>query len=168
MLLAYSLGKSQELLSGISHADLPVMLHDEVRKLTKVYAHFGVQFPPYRKWNPSEARGQVLIWPPTASRVELLRELGLLQTAIFTGWAMDKGCLYRYRTDAAYPLSDHADYLELIDMVKLVAPKKIYTVHGFAADFAQSLRDLGYDAQALSEDDQLSLPFTLAPGVTPG
>src|SRR5437899_8114023 len=35
--------------------------------------------------------------------------------------------------------------------------KKVYTLHGFAADFAQTLRELGYDAQALSQDEQFAL-----------
>ncbi len=36
-------------------------------------------------------------------------------------------------------------------------PNKVYTLHGFAADFAHTLRELGYDAQALSQDEQLRL-----------
>jgi len=38
-----------------------------------------------------------------------------------------------------------------------VNPKKVYTLHGFAADFAQYLRELGFDAQALSEEEQMLL-----------
>jgi hypothetical protein len=58
-------------------------------------------------------------------------------------------------------LSDHADFPDLIEFVKQVAPKKVYTLHGFAAEFAQTLRDLGYDAQPLSEEDQLALPLQI-------
>ena len=42
-------------------------------------------------------------------------------------------------------------------MVKRVNPKKIYTLHGFAADFAECLRELGFDARSLSEDEQMLL-----------
>src|SRR5262249_21393546 len=44
---------------------------------------------------------------------------------------------------------------------KQVAPKKIFTLHGFAADFAQTLRGLGFAANALSEDEQMALPLSL-------
>ncbi|HEY0456934.1 MAG TPA: ATP-dependent DNA ligase, partial [Verrucomicrobiae bacterium] len=61
----------------------------------------------------------------------------------------------------AFPLSDHADFPDLIEMVRRVKPKQVFTLHGFAADFAQTLRNLGFDAQALSEDEQMALPLAL-------
>src|SRR5436305_3137480 len=91
-----------------------------------------------------------------------LRRLGQVRTAVLTGWAVDPNCRFRYQTDAAFPLSDHADFEELIELVKKVAPKKVYTLHGFAADFAQTLRELGFDAQALSEQEQMNLDLRLA------
>jgi hypothetical protein len=38
-----------------------------------------------------------------------------------------------------------------------VGPSRVYTVHGFAADFARQLRSRGHDAYALAQPDQLSL-----------
>jgi DNA ligase 1 len=38
-----------------------------------------------------------------------------------------------------------------------VQPGKVFTLHGFAADFAQCLRELGFDAEALSEQEQMAL-----------
>jgi DNA ligase-1 len=90
----------------------------------------------------------------------MLRNLGRTRTAILTGWAVDSNCRFRYQCDAAFPLSDHADFSDLVEMVKQVQPKAVYTLHGFAADFAQTLRGLGYDARALSEDEQLSLEIS--------
>ena len=78
---------------------------------------------------------------------------------MLTGWAVDANCRFRYQTDAAFPLSDHADFDELIELVKRVAPTRVYTLHGFAADFAQTLRGLGLDSCALSEEEQLALPL---------
>ena len=66
-----------------------------------------------------------------------------------------------------FPISDHADFPDLIEFVKQVNPKRVLTLHGFAADFAQTLRELGYDAQALSEDEQMTLGLgsTVSPSV---
>jgi DNA ligase-1 len=159
VLLGYSLGKSQELLCGLGEAGLPLVLHGTVFNLTKVYERFGQCFPPYERYEAGSARGKVLLCPPNVINSAMMRNLGKARSAILTGWAVDPNCRFRYQCDAAFPLSDHADFPELLELVRRVEPKRIYTVHGFAADFAQTLRELGYDAQALSEDDQLTLPL---------
>ena len=58
-----------------------------------------------------------------------------------------------------FPLSDHADYTDLVRYVELVQPQRVLTLHGFAAEFAQDLRDRGVDAWALSRENQLELGF---------
>ncbi len=103
------------------------------------------------------ARGKVLLCPPSVVNSAMLRTLGRTRTAILTGWAVDPNCRYRYRCDAAFPLSDHADFPDLLEFARRVNPKRVFTLHGFAADFAQTLRDEGYAAQALSEEEQFSL-----------
>lgn len=167
VLLGYSLGKSQELLCGLVDAGLPIMLHGAVHRLTKLYEQFGQCFPVYEKYDSSRARHKVLICPPNVAGSALLRHVSPARTAVLTGWAVDPNCRYRYQTHAAFALSDHADFPELIEMVKQVRPKQVYTLHGFAADFAQTLRELGFKAQALSEDEQLTLPLVMAPAGPP-
>jgi len=162
VLFGYSLGKSQEILSGLAGAGLPIMLHAQVHKLTKIYEQLGHTFSPYEKLDPATARGKVLVCPPNSNRSALLRQVGPLRTAVLTGWAIDPGCRYQSQSDAAFPLSDHADFPDLIEFVKRVAPRRVYTLHGFAADFAQTLRDLGFEAQALSQSEQLSLRLDLS------
>ena len=162
VLLGYSLGKSQELLCHLGDAGLPLMLHGAVFKLTRIYEQFGQCFPKYERYVAGKALGSVLLCPPNVVNSAMLRNLGKVRSAILTGWAVDPNCRYRYQCDSAFPLSDHADFPELIQLVKLVQPKKVYTLHGFAADFAQTLRELGYDAQALSENEQLALGLVLA------
>lgn len=167
VLFAYSLGKSQELLAGLRDAGLPIALHKEAAKLTRIYEHFGHKFPQYEIFDGTNAAGKILIAPSQASRSILFQQLGKTRTAVITGWAMDSSCRFRSGTDAAFPLSDHADYPGLIEFVESVAPKKVFTLHGFAADFARVLREQGFDTQSLSEQEQLDLPLgnlSLAPG----
>lgn len=167
VLLGYSLGKSQELLCGLVDAGLPIMLHGAVHRLTKLYEQFGQCFPLYEKYDSSRARHKVLICPPNVAGSALLRHVTPARTAVLTGWAVDPNCRYRYQTHAAFALSDHADFPELIEMVRQVRPKQVYTLHGFAADFAQTLRELGFKAQALSEDEQLTLPLVMRADSSP-
>lgn len=163
VLLGYSLGKSQELLCGLGDAGLPIMLHGAVHRLTQIYEQFGQCFPKHERYEAGTARGKVLLCPPNVVNSAMLRNLGRTRTAILTGWAVDPDCRFRYQCDAAFALSDHADFGDLIEMAKRVAPEKVYTLHGFAADFAQTLRELGHDAQALSEDEQFALNLALLP-----
>jgi DNA ligase-1 len=157
VLLGYSLGKSQELMCSLGDARLSLMLHGTIYKLTQIYEQFGHCFPKYETYEAGAAQGKVLLCPPHVAGSAMLRNLGKHRTAILTGWAVDTNCRYRYQCDAAFPLSDHADFPDLVEMVKRVGPRLVYTLHGFAADFAQTVRELGVEARALSQDEQLSL-----------
>jgi Cft2 family RNA processing exonuclease len=157
VLYGYSLGKSQEILRGLAGADLPVMLHREIRKMTKLYEKLGMQFPPYEALAPELAHGRVVLAPPNSLRPLQRVALGKIRTAAVTGWALDSSCRYRMGVDAAFPLSDHADYPGLLELVERVQPKRVYTVHGFAREFAQTLRSRGIDAVAPGWHEQLAL-----------
>ncbi len=167
VLFGYSLGKSQELLSSLSEASLPVMLHPQAAKLTRIYEEAGVHFPPYREFDPADPAGHVVISPPQGPNSGFLRKIPRRRTAAITGWALDPGVTFRYQCDAAFPLSDHADFTDLLRFVEAVQPQRVLTLHGFAADFARTLRDRGIEAWALGQDNQLEMPLRAAPPLPP-
>src|SRR5207253_8879318 len=72
-------------------------------------------------------------------------------------WAVDPNAVYLYQDVAAFSLSDHADYDDLIRYIELVQPRRVLTLHGFAAAFARDLRARGVEAWALSEENQMEL-----------
>lgn len=157
VLYAYSLGKSQELLWVLAEHGLPVMLHPQTRRMTQVYADLGLAVPPHREYTAGEVRGHVVLCPPQSRTSPFLRRLGPCRTAVVTGWALDPGAIHRHQCDAAFPLSDHADFDDLLRFVEQVNPRRVYTLHGFARDFASTLRERGIEAWALSEENQLDL-----------
>lgn len=161
VLLGYSLGKSQEILSALSGEGLPVMLHGAVWRMTRLYEEMGVSFPAYARYQPESAHGHVLLCPPASSGSSMLENLPPHRVAVITGWAIDAGIRHRYRCDEAFPLSDHADYDELMEMVRLVQPERVLTLHGFAEEFARDLRDLGIEAWSLTGGRQLELSIPL-------
>jgi len=171
ILLGYSLGKSQEILCALVAAGLSPMLHDSVWRLTEIYRRLRPDFPcTYSRFNGAEVSGKVLICPPSATRWKMVRQIKHKRVAVLTGWALDPGAVYRYQCDAAFPLTDHADYPDLIRYVELVQPKRVLTLHGFAAEFARDLRERGIEAWALTEDNQLELKLSKphsAPAVQP-
>jgi len=163
VLFAYSLGKSQELLWALADHGLPVMLHPQTLRMTQVYAELGLAVPPHREYAAAELRGHVVLCPPQSRTSPFLRRLGPCRTAVVTGWALDPGAIHRHQCDAAFPLSDHADFDDLLRFVEQVNPRQVYTLHGFARDFAATLRERGIEAWALSEENQLDLGLGAAP-----
>src|SRR5213596_3685168 len=169
VLLGYSLGKAQEILCALDGAGLTPMLHGSVYRMTRIYEQFGQSFCKYVRYKPNDVAGKVLICPPSANRSHILEKIPRKRVAMITGWAVDPNAVYRYQVDAAFPLSDHADYNDLIRYVDLVQPKRVFTLHGFAAEFARDLRDQGVEAWALTEENQMDLALpkkTLATGIS--
>ncbi len=157
VLLAYSLGKTQELLQIVGRAGLPVMLHAHGYKMTKRYDELGMKLPPYALLDPKAYAGHVIISPPMQGHTEPLTWIHPKRTAVATGWAMDSGAIYRNGCDAAFPLSDHADFPDLLAFVDRVQPKLVYTLHGFAREFATTLRARGVEAWAIGQQNQMDL-----------
>jgi len=156
VLLGYSLGKAQEIVRIVLDAGLTPMLHESVWKMTDIHRGLCADFSAGSvRFRASSAKGQVVVFPPNAEGSAVLEKIGPRRTAILTGWALDPSTKYRSRCDEAFPLSNHADYNDLLRYVELVQPKRVLTVHGFASDFAADLRRRGIEAWALEQENQL-------------
>ena len=162
ILFGYSLGKAQEILSALNGSGLRILLHPSVYKMTKLYEELHRPLPAYFPYDESQTAGSVVICPPTANRTRLVQRIKNRRTAILTGWALDPATIHRYQCDAAFPLSDHADYPDLIRYVELIQPKRVFTVHGFAREFAEDLRRRGIEAWSLGDDNQLEFALPLS------
>jgi DNA ligase-1 len=161
ILFGYSLGKAQEILAALTDARLPVMLHKTVYDMTTVYEQFQETFPEYTKLDFKAPGGHVLIMPPSVGRSQAVRRLRNTRTAMLSGWALQSSAIYRYQVDAVFPLSDHADYPGLMEYVARVQPKLVYTLHGYAAEFARDLREQGTEAWSILTDNQLDLDLAV-------
>ena len=159
VLLGYSLGKAQEILCALEGVGLTPMLHGSVYQITRIYEQLGQSFCKYVRYNRNDVAGKVLICPPSANRSLMLEKIPRKRVALISGWAVDPNAVYRYQVDAAFPLSDHADYDDLLRYVELVQPRRVLTLHGFAAAFASDLRARGLEAWALTEENQMELHF---------
>jgi DNA ligase-1 len=165
VLLGYSLGKAQEILCALVKAGLTPMLHGAVHRMTEIYRKLRPDFPcGYLRYSAGEVAGKVLVCPPNANRSIMLTRIKNRRVAVLTGWALDPGAIFRYQCDAAFPLTDHADYPDLLRYVDLVKPERVLTLHGFASAFARDLRARGIEAWALSQENQLELTLDEAQG----
>lgn len=158
VLLAYSLGKTQEAAMLLHRHGIKVAAHDAALKLSAIYRRHGVELPECAPLDGPVAPGTAVIWPPHLRDRSAMNGLGRRRTAMLTGWAVERGARYRYRCDAVFPLSDHCGYDDLFRYVELSGAREIYTVFGFAGDFAAQLQLRGVAAYSVYEATQLALP----------
>ncbi len=161
VLLGYSLGKAQEIVSGLDGAGLCPVLHPTVAKMTAIYEKLGRGFPPYKVLTPETASDGVVVCPPNVARSRAITSIRNRRVAVLTGWAVDPSARFRYGCDDAFPLSDHAGYDDLLAYVERVNPQRILTLHGYAQEFAADLRLQGREAWALTGQNQIELALDL-------
>ncbi|HUB08275.1 MAG TPA: MBL fold metallo-hydrolase [Myxococcales bacterium] len=157
VLLAYALGKSQEVIRYLGERGFAIRADDTICALAQVYRDSGCPLPEVARYRGVVAPGEVLVVPPHRVRAPSLRRLPRRRTAILTGWALDGDGARRYRADEAIPLSDHADFDQLVDYVERSGAKQVYTVHGFCQPLADELRARGFRARPLDRGLQLDL-----------
>jgi Cft2 family RNA processing exonuclease len=153
VIMAYALGKGQEVTRLLTAEGIPVLQHRTVYEVSRVYEQCGVALGEYGLFRGQVEPGWVLVVPPGTPPLENLRRQ--VRFAV-TGWAVDEAAKYRFRVDHAIPLSDHADYDDLFEAVQRVAPRKVYCTHG-PESFVDRLCELGYDAHPLGRPAQRRL-----------
>lgn len=157
VLLGYALGKAQEILKHLCDRGYRCLAHPTIHGVNQVYEACGVSLPGVRALGPEGAGpGEVVVCPPHLARSAAMRGVKRRRTAVLTGWALDGGAGFR-GVDAAFPLSDHADFPSLVAYARATGAGRVYTVHGRADAFAQALRREGIRAEPLREQLQLEL-----------
>ncbi|HKQ56654.1 MAG TPA: MBL fold metallo-hydrolase [Candidatus Eisenbacteria bacterium] len=151
VLLAYALGKAQEIARLLGDRGYGVALHASAWEMLEVYREMGVRFEHCEPYALGPVRRGVLIVPPHLARSPMVRRLPRRRIAFLSGWAMGPPDRARIPWDTAIPISDHADYGELLEMVERVRPERIYTLHG-PESFATRLRARGHDARAATRE----------------
>ena len=158
VLMGYPLGKAQ-LLSYFFSSWEPLFYYESVDTMNRIHMAHGVPLKPGKRFDPSRDQDRlprgpwVMVSPMASGRSRLMAHLKKQYGAIlvaFSGWALGPGYRYTMGADYSFPLSDHCDYQELINLVQGVGPEMVYTVHGFSAEFARDLRKMGFSARPLA------------------
>ena len=160
VLLAYSLGKAQETAFMLRDSGVRVVMHPVVARISSIYERNGIDLGTYEVWGRQESlfghrsttdlRGKALIVPPHMTSE--IRRVPHRETVALTGWA-----LHGTRdADHGLPLSDHADFRELIAFAEESRAGVIYVTHG-SKRFAEELRRRGIRAEFLRKKPQMRL-----------
>lgn len=153
VLLAHAMGKAQELMLALASYGFRFALESRCAPFARGYETAGVELPDWAELD-GDPRDRVVVCPPVGK--ESIRRLNRYRTALVSGWASDLHFWRLFGADTAFPMSDHCDFDELLDVVERSGARKVYTVHGFAEDFARHLRRRGVAAHALHTSEQLA------------
>lgn len=161
VLLAYSLGKAQEVMAMLRGSDMRVVVHPFVARIAAIYERMGIDLGVWEQWGgqgtlfgPRTAmstRARIVIMPPHLQSE--IRRVPNAETVALTGWSLHKPW---GRTNHALPLSDHCDFDELIELVEMSRASVVYVTHG-SNRFARELRARGVRAEFLRGKPQMRL-----------
>lgn len=131
----YALGKSQELIKILNSFGVEPVVDRNIERFNAVYDKFGVSL---KRAVVGTDRAEEMMKKPFVAIVEMRRAKRYFAkrmadaferktlVAVATGWALS----YRFDADAAFVLSDHADFYDLLSYIEAVSPKEIEFVHG--------------------------------------
>jgi putative mRNA 3-end processing factor len=146
---AYVMGKAQEVTKILTHYGIPVLQHPLIYDVSLVYEAQGCPLGNFACYADAYVPGHAVIVPPATQIAATLRGLGHTSRIVVTGWAHAPRSRGWQRADFAVPLSDHADYTELLECIERVQPRIIYCTHG-PASFVDDLCRRGFDARPLN------------------
>ncbi|MBX7165987.1 MAG: MBL fold metallo-hydrolase [Pirellulales bacterium] len=153
VVLAYALGKAQEVTAILTQAGIPVLQHPRAFAISRIYQEYGVDLGNVAEYPGHIRPGHAVVMPPWGPKTAAMPRLGRVTTIAVTGWAAYGMPWNRNQAQHAVPLSDHADYEELLAAARQVRPRVIYATHG-PLSFVERLRAEGFEAYPLDTTSQ--------------
>ena len=153
---AYVLGKAQEVTKILTSAGVPVLQHPLTYAVSCIYQENGCDLGDFKLYPGRPLPGHAVVMPPRQQKGHHMGGLTRTTTLAVTGWAVDERGRQRWGVDHVIPLSDHADFDQLLQAIDLVDPEIVYCTHG-PATFVNHVRAHGRRAVVLGEKEQLTL-----------
>jgi putative mRNA 3-end processing factor len=162
MLMGYALGKAQMLYHAFGELSETIILHGSNHKINtvleteKIEGHIeSIAYQDAKEDGVLDNNNDWIFFAPLKTgRNEfysyLKKKYGVVLFA-FSGWAISQSYRYRMGVDHSVPISDHADFSELIEICEKCNPNQIFTVYGYTNRFAAELRRRGFTAYPLSK-----------------
>jgi len=170
VLMGYALGKAQMLYHAFSDLSETIIMHGSNFRINTILKEEGLEGSyeaisyQYAKENNIMDKNQdwILFAPLKSGRdpfnTYLKRKFGAVLFA-FSGWCISSDYKYRMGVDHSVPISDHADFSELIEICEKSNPNQIFTVYGYTNRLAAELRKRGFNSYPLSKQTILDSFF---------
>lgn len=150
VLIAYSLGKAQRVLTAVSKVTDNIFVHGAIWNVQQCLQNAGWRFPPVKLIDKSfdrrEHTNAVVIAPPSADGTPWMKHFFPYSTGVCSGWMQVRGNARRRNADAGFALSDHADWDGLLSAVRSTGAERVYVTHGFQSVFSRYLNENGMEA----------------------
>jgi putative mRNA 3-end processing factor len=150
VLIAYSLGKAQRVLSAIKETADRIYVHGAIWNTHETLLNAGFDLPEVSRVFPDTPRdllkGSVVIAPPSADGSAWMSRFAPYEIGVCSGWMQVRGNARRRNADAGFVLSDHADWNGLLSAVDATGAEKVFVTHGFQSVFSRYLNEKGIEA----------------------
>ncbi|MEO0613064.1 MAG: DNA ligase-associated DEXH box helicase, partial [Pseudomonadota bacterium] len=116
--------------------DAPIYLHGAMQKLCDLYQEHGVDLGPLlpatinREGSKQDFAGKIIVAPPSAFADKWARRFPDPVAAFCSGWMQVRARAKQRGVELPLILSDHADWDELTQTVRDVAPGELWITHG--------------------------------------
>lgn len=132
---AYALGKAQRVIGELRAAgyDRPVYIHGALERLTNLYRDHGVDLGDVQlvaDQAKDALAGEIVLAPPSALADRWSRRLPDPVTAMASGWMLVRQRARQRGVELPLVISDHADWDELTDTIRELAPQEVWVTHG--------------------------------------
>jgi putative mRNA 3-end processing factor len=175
VLLCYSFGKAQRILSGVDASIAPIVVHGAVEPLNRAYRAAGVALPATHTvtdvTDKADFKRALVLCPPGAAAGPWIRRFGDASVAFASGWMQLRGARRRGGYDRGFVLSDHADWPGLMQAIGATGAQRVIVTHGSVPVMVRHLGGMGLEAGAFDteygDDTGDEPPSEAAPGTSP-
>lgn len=157
VVLAAPLGGAQEAALHLAAEGHALRLHPTVLRAAEVYRQLGVPLGEAAALSGAPEFGEVAILPYDERGRRAAAVLPAARICLLSGRALEPDLVASAGVSSALPLSDHAGFDQLVDFALRSGARRVLTVHGYAEELAQALREQGLEARALGHEKQLEL-----------
>jgi putative mRNA 3-end processing factor len=155
ILFAYSLGKSQRILSELyPFAKRPVIIHESMIELTECYRREHRLLAPTISLNSilnqSQCTGELILAPPSILKGIGSDRLHPYETAFASGWMQGSNPAYGLNYDRGFVLSDHADWNDLNKTIDQTGANQVFVLHRSNGALIRHLKKRGISAYPIT------------------
>jgi putative mRNA 3-end processing factor len=152
IILGYSLGKAQRIISLLDSNIGEIYCHSSVEQLNEAYRLSGIELTRTNLLNVNEKKDYskaLILLPPGSDDSKWMRGLSNYSKAFASGWMAVRGNKRRSNIDKGFVISDHADWKGLLWAIEETGAENIIVTHGFSEIFARYLNEKGKYATIL-------------------
>jgi putative mRNA 3-end processing factor len=156
VLMCYSFGKAQRILSGVDASIAPIVVHSAIQTLNTAYRDAGVALPHTKLVtdvaDAADFKRSLVLCPPSAATGPWVKRFGDFSDAFASGWMQLRGARRRGSYDKGFVLSDHADWPGLIGAIGATGANRVIVTHGSIPVMVRYLTEQGLQAESFNTE----------------